>query len=159
MRIAVILLMLALISGCKVNEKRAKEWAYNNKNKLAEWCADCFPVKVSEVVKGDTIILIDTITSIDSVRIKVQVDCPDGSVALVDCPPEKTSTITLHTHTSDTIKIRDTAIERVLEDKLHASDKKLSDAIKSRDGWIKFALIGWGLLGVGLLIRYVKKPF
>src|SRR5690606_22670174 len=119
-----------------VTEKKARNWAYSHKEKLAEWCADCFPVKPSEVIKGDTITIVDSVVRVDSIR--VQVDCTDGTKA--DCPPNKTITKEIKTHSTDTIKIRDTAFEYVLETKVKEVNiendklkKDLDDMTSSRD--------------------------
>lgn len=154
MRISIVLLACILLSGCKVTEKKAKEWAYNHKSELAKWCADCFPVKPIEVIKGVPVLIPgDTIVTTDTV--KVQVDCPDGTK--VECPPTRIVTIRDTLMSTDTVKVRDTAKERVLEDSLSDREERLTDALKSRDGWRKFGLIGWGILGVGLLVRFIKK--
>ena len=117
-----------------------------NPDKLAVLCADCFPVKPIEVIKGDTVVRVDSILRVDSVR--VQVDCPDGTK--VDCPPNKTITRTIKTHSTDTLKLRDIAYETVLI-------KERDDAIKSRYGWRKASLWGWGIIGGYLLIVFIRK--
>jgi len=150
-------LVVLLFTGCKVTEKKAKEYAYNHKDKLAEWCADCFPVKESEVLKGDTIVLIDTVSEIISDTVRVQADCPDGSVVMVDCPPNKTITKVVRTHSTDTIKVRDTAYERVLKDERDEYKDKWANMEQSRDTWRKRAIWGWGILfalGIGFGVRW-----
>lgn len=151
-----LLLMTAvctLISSCAVTEKKAKEWAYNNKGELAKWCSDCFPVKPIEVIKGDTVVRVDSILSIDSVIVQVEKDCPDGTKIVVDCPPAKTITRVVNTHTSDTVKVRDTAKERVLEDGLKDRSDKLDKMTESRDKYRKWFFISLAVVAVYSLLR------
>src|SRR5690625_4325519 len=106
MRRILIIIAISLLLGSCTTSKKAKRYAYNNKEELAEWCADCFPVKESELIKGDTIR--DTLFNevIDTLY-KIEVDCPDGTIIHADCPPNKTVYKTINTHTSDTIRVRD----------------------------------------------------
>lgn len=146
-----MLMLLTMLSSCKVTEEKAKDWAYSNKDKLAEWCADCFPVKPSEVIPGKTVILPgDTIVTTDTV--KVQVDCPDGTKA--DCPPGVIKTIRDTLYQVDTIKIRDTAVEQVLANDRDSHKHKLDNMTESRDKyrkwfWISIAIIaGYSLIKI-----------
>lgn len=153
MRIS-ILIACILLSGCKVTEQKAKDWAYNHKSELAKWCADCFPVKPIEVIKGVPVLIPgDTVVTTDTV--KVQVDCPDGTK--VECPPARIITIRDTLVSVDTIKVRDTAKERVLEDSLSDREDRLTDALKSRNTWRKWCLIFGGLFGIGVVLRFIKK--
>lgn len=160
MRLIVLLFMCSLFVGCTTTEKKAKNWAYNHKDKLAEWCADCFPVKTSELIKGDTVTLIDSVLRVDSVR--VQADCPDGTK--VDCPPTRTVTKIVKTHSTDTIKVRDVAYERVIENKVREVTikndqltKELDKMTKERNKWRKwFAFLSLAI-GLGIVAKVYLK--
>ena len=150
-RLILLLTISLLLVGC-VTEKKARNWAYSHKDKLAEWCSDCYPVKPSDTIKGDTIIKVDSITSTDTIR--VIVDCPDGTK--VECPPQRTITRVIHSHSTDTIKVRDTAYERVIEDKNSKNEDKvkqlerqLEDVTESRNRYRK-----WFFILVGLLVAW-----
>lgn len=143
MKHLLIILSIFLLIGCKVTEEKARKYAYNHKDKLAEWCADCFPVKEIEVktdsifTPGKTIIRIDT----------VQGKCPDGTIIEIPCPPveEKTpDTIRI----LNNIKVRDIAQEEVLRNNLakeqqeHEKTKeKLTEVTDSRDKYRKYFFI------------------
>lgn len=123
-----------------------------NPDKLAELCADCYPVKPSELIKGDTVVLVDSVLRVDSVR--VSVDCPDGTK--VNCPPNKVVTRIIRSHSTDTLKVRDYAFETVLlneRDKVSHDRDRIRD---NRDGWKKTALWGWGIIGVCLLGWFIR---
>lgn len=143
------LLILGITSGCMSVEKAERVMRAHPKE-LADLCNDCFPVKPIEIIKGDTIILVDTVSELVSDTIKVKADCPDGSVVVVDCPPTKTITRFVKTHSTDTVKLRDTAFETVL---INERD----ESMRRRDGWRKAALWGWGILGGLLLILGIRK--
>lgn len=137
-RLILLTIVCTLISGCTINEYKARKWAYSHKDKLAEWCADCFPVKPIEVIKGDTVTLLDSIVKIDTNI--VQADCPDGTK--VNCPPNKVVTKVIKTHSTDTVKVRDTAYERVIEVKLRditKDNEQLKESLdkmkQSRNAW------------------------
>lgn len=149
--------VILLLTSCATTERKAKNWAYNNKEKLAEWCADCFPVRKSEVIKGDTIIRVDTISEVVSDTIRVNADCPDGTTVTVDCPPNKVITRVVKSHTTDTIKVRDSAFEMVLSNERDLYKGKLEEMKKSSDNWRKTALWLIGILGVGLFVKFYFK--
>ena len=128
-RCAGALVILVLLSGC-MGVKKAERVMRANPVELARLCADCFTVKPIEVIKGDTIVRVDSITRVDSVRVEVEADCPDGTRVKVDCPPTKTVERIKYTHTSDTVKIRDTAMEIVLENSIKESNRKAKDLQK-----------------------------
>jgi len=105
---------LLLASACGTNERRAREWAYANRGKTAAWCADLFPVRELETVRGRTVLIPGrpAVLSVDTVRLRAR--CPDGTEA--ECPPAAVGTVTV-TDTllrTDTLKLRDTAAERAL---------------------------------------------
>lgn len=150
----ILIMVCTLISGCRTTEKKAKDWAYSHKDKLAEWCADCFPVKPSEVIPGKPVVIPgDTIITTDTVL--VQVDCPDGSKA--DCPPNRTRTIRDTIVRVDTIKIRDTAMERVLTVDRDKNRSELEAMTESRDKYRKWFWIAMAVVA-GYTILKIKKP-
>lgn len=120
------LVVFGLLTGC-IGVKKAERIMRSHPVELAKLCADCFPVKPIEIIKGDTIVLLDSVIRVDSVRVEVEADCPDGTKVKVDCPPTKTVERIKYTHTSDTVKIRDTARETVLENSIKESDRKAKD--------------------------------
>lgn len=149
-RITILIAISLLLGGCKTTEKKAKEYAYNNKDKLAEWCADCFPVKELEVIKGDTIIDTVLTETIDTLY-KIEVDCPDGSIIHADCPPSKTFYKTINTHTSDTVRVRDTAKETVLSNDVDEKDREVKK-LKERLKYAYYSVVG--LILILLISRF-----
>lgn len=159
MRLFLLLLISSVLVGCATTERKAKNWAYDNKAKLAEWCADCFPVKPVEVIKGRVDTIVNEVLKVDSVR--VTVDCPDGTT--VDCPPSKTVVRVVETHSTDTVKIRDTALETVLENKyknaLVDNEKlsdKLADEIESKKQYRKYFFGLLALVAVYGLLKFKR---
>lgn len=139
-------MFILLFLSCGINERKAKEYAYNNKDKLAEWCLDCFPVKPIEVIRGRVDTVVNEVLRIDTTRVTVQGDCPDGTIVNVDCPPERTSIRSIITHQTDTLMIVDTAKERVFANKINVLEK-----------WKTAGLIGWFLFGLLLLIVFLRS--
>lgn len=149
-RIIITIAISLLLGSCKTTEKKAKRYAYNNKDKLAEWCADCFPVKESEVIKGDTIV--DTLYSevLDTLY-KIDVDCPDGTTIIADCPPSKTFYKTITKYSTDTIRVRDRAKEEVLSNNIDERYKEINK-LKERLKYAYYAI--GGLLLLLLISRF-----
>lgn len=143
-RCAGALVILVLLSGC-MGVKKAERVMRAHPVELAKLCSDCFPVKPIEIIKGDTIVKFDSITRVDSIRVEVEADCPDGTRVKVDCPPNRVVTRNIHTHTSDTVKVRDTARERVLEYEV--------DRNKEWRNRFYYALIAIGVLGLLLILK------
>lgn len=145
------LFLLLLFSGC-VSVEKAESVMRAHPKELAELCADCFPVKESEVkvdttfIKGDVIIRTDTVNG----------DCPDGTVIKIPCPTCKESkpdTIIVNKE----IKVRDTAKETVLENERDDYKNKYANMELSRDKWRKLAIWGWGILlalGIGVFLKW-----
>lgn len=144
------LVAILLFVGCGINERKAKEYAYNNKDKLAEWCLDCFPVKPIEVIRGKVDTVVNEVLRIDTTRVTVKADCPDGTIVNVDCPPEKIVTRVVTTHSTDTVKVVDTALERVL------SDTKVRVQIESdrADKWRNYFVM---LLGISIAYVLIRR--
>lgn len=139
------LLAVSLLLGSCTTSKKAKKYAYSHKDELAEWCADCFPVKESEVTPGKTIFLPGK-TIITSDTVKVQVDCPDGTKA--DCPPRQIITVRDTIVRTDTIKVRDRAMETILSNDVDEKDREVKK-LKER---LKYAYYAVGGLILILLI-------
>lgn len=145
MAVSRLLIILLLFSGC-VSVEKAERVMRAHPTELAKLCADCFPVRESEVIRGDTVILIDTVSEVVSDTIRVNADCPDGTVVTVDCPPNRVVTRVVKSHTTDTLKVRDTAYERVLSDERDSYRDKWANMEQSRDTWRKRAIWGWGII-------------
>lgn len=137
--LSICLIITSCMTPVKL-EKRSKDFYLNNKPKLAELCLDCFGNKSDTVYKkGDLITKIDTV--LDSVPYVVTVDCPDGTKAKADCPPNKTIIIDnsrIDTAFFDTWQT--TAQLVFLKDYKNNADKKnmeLSAKIAALEGEIK----------------------
>ena len=158
MRRILTIIVISILLGSCTTSKKAKKYAYSHKDELAEWCAECFPVKESEITPGKTIFIPgDTLITTDTV--KVQVDCPDGTKA--DCPPAKIVTVRDTVVRTDTIKIRDTAKETVLSNnnnnlKIDVAERDREIvSLKDRNKKLNYALmILGGLIAVGLFVRF-----
>lgn len=147
-----ILLTLLLLGGCKVTEKKAKDWAYSNKDKLAEWCIDCFKPLPQEVIKGDTVFRTDTLVKTDTTEVIVKADCPDGTVVYTKCPPNKTVYVNTYTHTSDTVKVRYMDYEKAIQTK-EIKIEQLQDKLVE---WRKWTFILGGILVLLFAVKLVK---
>lgn len=158
-KLILILLSVLTIVGCKVTEEKARKYAYDNKDKLAEWCTDCFPVKELDIKTDSIFIPGKTITRIDTVQGK----CPDGTIIEMPCPPAKEKT-------PDTIrivkniKVRDTAKEYQLnselikEKKEHEETKeKLTEIIESRNKYRKYFFISLCIIVAFVGLKLVSK--
>lgn len=141
-----------LFTGC-VSVEKAERVMRAHPKELAKLCADCFPVKESEVIEGKRDTVTREITKIDTLKVEVIADCPDGTKVVVDCPPTKKIYRDVIINQTDTIKVRDTAYEQVLQDKI----TELEDDNKSLEKWKDFGLWGWGIIGVGLLMYFIRK--
>ena len=143
-----------LLSSC-ISVEKAEKVMRANPVELAKLCADCFPVKVSEVkidsifIKGKTTVRTDT----------VQADCPDGTKVKVKCPECKLvtpDTIRINNVT----KIRDTAFEEVLKNERDDYKNKYANMEQSRDAWRKWCLWLGGillLLCIGLFLKFYLR--
>lgn len=144
--------LLILLSGC-MSVKKAEKVMRANPTELAKLCADCFPVKESEVIEGKRDTLFSEVTKIDTLKVEVLADCPDGTKVVVDCPPNKVIYRDVIINKTDTIKVRDTAKEQVLQDKITS----LENDNKGLTKWKKFGLCGWGIIGISLLVFFLKR--
>src|SRR5690606_42162123 len=157
MRIVLIITIVAMLSGCMTERKRADvfhRYARENPTELAELCADKYPPKVT-TVKGKT----DTVTKRDTLRVRVPVPVPGGADTVwADCPPAEH--VYHYINRTDTIMQENTALIAELQGKLAEANrslaveaalrKKSDDTAHSRLYWI----IG---LAVGLIASVVLK--
>lgn len=149
------LIILLLFTGCMSVEKAEKVMRAHPKE-LAELCADCFPVKESEVIKGDTVVRVDSVVRIDSVKVEVVADCPDGTKVVVDCPPTKVIERVKYSHTTDTIKVRDSAQEKVLENERDEYKDKYAQEQERADSWRKWCLTFGSILLAYGIFKFVR---
>ena len=163
MKYIYILVALFLV-GCATNEKKAKKYYLNHKNQLAELCLDCFSDKKEiEYIKGDTITLVDTLLTVDS--IKVQIPCPDGTI--IDCPPGITKYITKHSYSTDTLyrdrwqTIAELELYKGKTDDLRNELYKLNNLYQkekeSRKKLQKWFIILFSINGIYVIFRLVKS--
>lgn len=147
----VLLLILALISGCKVGyEKqkiRAEKFYLENPNDLALQCASKYPPK-TEYVKGETIVRSDTVVRNDTVVVTIY---KEGKVEYIKVPCPTCKEITKYVNQTDTVKVEDEAKLALLRNdntKLAQSldnEKKVSEkALNSRNTWM------WISIGIGV---------
>jgi hypothetical protein len=147
-----------LIISCNPISKAVKTFNANPEQ-AALYCAVTFPVKDS-IIKGDTVVINDTVTNtiVDSVK----VDCPPNSEKVITitkaCPPGKTITVTKVI--TDTVIRRDIAKETVLSNALTESQTTVTkvqgqyEAMKDkRDKW---RLWFWILLGAAGAYTFLK---
>lgn len=83
-RFLILIASALLLQGC-VTKSRVYEWLDKNRIDAARYCSVEFPI-TERVVRGETIVIRDTVTHVDSV------DCsPDSSGVInrVPCPPSK----------------------------------------------------------------------
>lgn len=146
------LLILSLLSSC-MSVKKAEQVMRAHPSELAKLCADCFPVKESEV-KIDT----KFIKGKDSLRVDtVEADCPDGTKVKKKCPPCNVKDPDTLVITKE-VKLRDTAYEKVLIKERDEAINERDEATKSRNGWRKSSLWAWGIIGAaGLWIALKSK--
>lgn len=143
-KLIISILVLLFLYGC-TTQKKATRWMKEHPVVLAKLCAECFPVKPIEFIKGDTLVLLDSVVRVDSVRVEIEADCPDGSKVKVDCPPTRIVERVVKSHTTDTLKLRDTANETVLQNELNKA--------KKWENYFYYSLVGIALLLVLLLLR------
>lgn len=151
---------LLLLSSCMSVEK-AEKVMRANPVELAKLCADCFPVKKSEVIKGDIVYLPSDTVYVESVEVvEVIADCPDGTKVKTKCPPCKDKIIHIPSLRVDTVEVRDTAFEEVLKNERDDYNNKYSNMEQLRDGWRKWCLVLGGvllLLCIGLFLKFYLR--
>lgn len=123
-----------------------------NKPVLAELCSDVFPVEISEIIKGDTVRIVD-VEIIPGVDIVCPEPTPENPKPSVKCPDCERETITLTVH--DTIKVRDTAKEFFLNSEVEKSRSKINELSEKNDH-LKSLLWRFGLIGFVLLLALIS---
>lgn len=157
MKIVLIITVVALLSGCMTERKRADifhRYAREHPVDLAEICADEFPVKVV-TTKGKT----DTVTVRDTLRVKVPVPVPGGTDTLwADCPPSET--VYRYINRTDTIMQENTALIAELQGKLAEANTELAveKALRSSSDKQARNRLYWIIgLGIGLVASVILK--
>lgn len=156
-----LIIATLLLFGCKVTEEKARNYYLDNKGKLSKLCLECFDdQKEPEHSKGDTIVVLDSIISIDTVKVSVIADCPDGAKVFVDCPPTKVIERIKYSHITDTI-YKDRWQTKAHIEIIESENLKLKTDILNKDkiinSWKKIALFSLGFIGVYLLIVSIRK--
>lgn len=157
------LLCILIFSGCMTQKKQqriAHAYFSIHVDELAAICASNYPDE-TKYIKGDVIVKIDTVTD----SILVSVDCPDGSIQIVDCPPNKT--ITIDNSRVDTIEVLSTSVKAQLHDQSNKiRDLQIELAIKKAEAKKAedistrrlFTIIALGvLMGLGIFLRIKNK--
>ena len=157
MRIVLIITVVALLSGCMSERKRADifhRYARENPIELAEICADEFPVKTI-TTKGKT----DTVTMRDTLRVKVPVPVPGGTDTLwADCPPAEH--VYHYINRTDTIMQENTAMIAALQGKLAdvGTELAVEKAMRSASDKSSRNRLYWIIgLGIGLISSVILK--
>ena len=159
----VLLLILALISGCKVGyEKqkiRAEKFYLENPNDLALQCVSKYPPK-TEYVKGETVVKSDTVVRNDTVTVTIY---KEGKVEYIKVPCPSCKEVTKYVDRTDTVKIEDeaklallrndnTKLAQSLENEKKASEK----ALNSKKTWMWIAISG-GVLLIGFVALLIYR--
>lgn len=149
-----------MLSGCMTQKKREDifhRYARENPVELAEICADKYPTK-TVTITGKT----DTVTTKDTVKVKVPVVIPGGTDTVwADCPPAER--IYHYINRTDTIMQENTAMieslrlrrDSALQDLgiYRAMLEEWRERAKNRVWWIVGLAIA---LGVSVIFRLRK---
>lgn len=159
------ILILVLTAGCATTEKKAKSYYLNNKDKLAELCMDCFPVK-QDYIKGKDIYLPSDTVFIKGDSVVVQGACPDGTKVNVKCPPSDTLKVYIPIMRIDTITKVDSAAIFYWQKEFKKSDIEKNKLVinkasleQDKKDWRKWAFIFGGIIAIYIgfkLFRYIK---
>lgn len=119
MKLATILLSVFLLSGC-LTSKKATDYL-KKKDKLDDVCAENYPAKET-FIKGDTITVVDTTYSTDTLDIyEVVRDTVHHTKFLPGKTITKTKTVT------DTVKVVDNALINSLQDDIREKNAVISE--------------------------------
>lgn len=118
--ILIIVAAVLLLSSCK--SKSLFQRMNESRQEAIGWCNLNVPINVRQ---GQTIVRVETDT-IQGDTVRVNVPCPDGTIAVADCPPARTIYRTRTEFRTDTIPdTRQAENERILrlgaEEKLAAA--------------------------------------
>jgi len=157
---------LLIFTGCNTYQKqlrRTREFLEAHKDVAAQFCADNYGVDTLRIVKGDTVVRLDTVTiKTDSVP------CPPaekGKTVYVKCPDQKYITRTVSK--TDTVYLRDNAAVSVsnakyvvvrdsltiYKEKLRVSEEKNKN--KTKTIWILGGFIA--LVGLGTVLKLTGR--
>ncbi len=156
-----LILMLGVaisITSCATQERqqfRAEKYFNQHPKELAELCSDKYPVK-EETVAGEPVVTVDTVTKTDTVT--VEAECPDGTKAMVKCPPNTINTIHEKVTVTDTVYKENTAKYAAVRIELDEANDELKDSkeiAKNRLHWN----IGLGIVVVLVFGSWIFKMF
>lgn len=151
-------LLVLLLTGC-ATQKKADKFYKKHHDKLAELCADKFPV-VEKFLPGDTVTNYDTLWGLE-IHTDTLVSEPQVIVQTktVNVPKIVTKTVTIH----DTIIKENTAKIVNLQYDLVSSEVKLKAAIQRGDDYkskyqnvISWLILCIVLLGMGIYLKLKK---
>lgn len=162
MRKTIWIILISLLVGtmligamsCTNKIAKAKDTFDNNKKEAAEYCAEKFPVK-TEYIKGDSVLLLDTLYVGENVFDTVTVETKDTVY--------RTITKTLPAKViNKTIRITDTIVKentaRIEDFNIQLRNKEIENGIlkADRDNWKVKAKqrLWWFLIAVGAMGAY-----
>jgi len=162
MRKTIWIILISLLVGtmligamsCTNKIAKAKDTFDNNKKEAAEYCAEKFPVK-TEYIKGDSVLLLDTLYVGENVFDTVTVETKDTVY--------RTITKTLPAKViNKTIRITDTIVKentaRIEDFNIQLRNKEIENGIlkADRDNWKSKAKkrLWWFLIAVGAIGAY-----
>jgi len=162
MRKTIWIILISLLVGtmligamsCTNKIAKAKDTFDNNKKEAAEYCAEKFPVK-TEYIKGDSVLLLDTLYVGENVFDTVTVETKDTVY--------RTITKTLPAKViNKTIRITDTIVKentaRIEDFRIQLRNKDIENGIlkADRDNWKSKAKqrFWWLLIAIGAMGAY-----
>ena len=146
--------IVSLLFSCTNKIAKAKDTFDNNKKEAAEYCADKFPVK-TEYIKGDSVLVLDTLYVGENVFDTVTVETKDTVY--------RTITKTLPAKViNKTIRITDTIVKentaRIEDFNIQLRNKEIENGIlkADRDNWKSKAKqrFWWLLIAIGAMGAY-----
>jgi len=166
MKIKLLLIVLSIVALSSCKTKSLYTRMDESRLEAVSWCNTNVPIIIKQ---GETKTIIDTVTEAgDTVRIEVP--CPDGTKAVVNCPPSKIRTVTKKVVQHDTISdTRAAESERLLRLKSDEENSKLKGTIVVKDDQIKeekeksktrmYWIIGLSVLLAGSAYMNIRKLF
>jgi hypothetical protein len=168
-KIAIIVFILLGFCGCSEQKQATKKVSWLLAHDLMDdECARLYPV-MDSLVKGDTIVNLDTLYLDNDVFIRDTI-LREGETVYIEkkCPP--TQTITKKIFVVDTLYRESTAEVNRLNSIIQQKDRQAKEKddivinqqkkIDKNDWWKIAALATWALILVGGIIRFfvIKKP-